>query len=241
MALVEVAGLVKRFGRTTAVDGVSFSVEGGEVYCLVGPNGAGKTTTLKAVVGLLRPDAGRVSVCGFDVREEREGALRCLAYVPDVPALPPHLTVEEVLRLVRALRGLPWDEGEARRVLELLGLDGERGKPVGRLSRGNLQKAAVAAALVVEPRVLVMDEPLTNMDMESQALLKRELRRLAAAGTAILLSSHMAHLVEDVGTRLAVMDRGRFLFEGTLADLLKATGARGLEEAYLRALGKGGG
>jgi ABC-2 type transport system ATP-binding protein len=183
----------KAYGRTVALNGVSLSVKGGEIYGLLGPNGAGKTTLLKIVVGLLRPDAGSVTVCGFDIQRDRRRALACTGYVPENPVGFDYLTVREFLEFVGALRGLPRErvEESIEKYLDLFGIRDKEHEFMGRLSHGTVQKVLVSAAFMHEPRVLVLDEPISGMDPESQRAFKDEVRRMAASGAAVLISSHM--------------------------------------------------
>ena len=238
-ALLSVAGVRKAYGRTVALNGVSLSVKGGEIYGLLGPNGAGKTTLLKIVVGLLRPDAGSVTVCGFDVQRDRRRALACTGYVPENPVGFDYLTVREFLEFVSALRGLPRERVEERieKYLDLFGIRDKEHEFMGRLSRGTVQKVLVSAAFMHEPRVLVLDEPISGMDPESQRAFKDEVRRMAASGAAVLISSHMLDTVERLCTRVGVLNRGAIIAEGTLDEVRRRaeTGESAtLEEVFLR-------
>ncbi len=238
-ALLSVAGVRKAYGRTVALNGVSLSVKGGEIYGLLGPNGAGKTTLLKIVVGLLRPDAGSVTVCGFDVQKDGRRALACTGYVPENPVGFDYLTVREFLEFVGALRGLPRErvEESIEKYLDLFGIRDKEHEFMGRLSRGTVQKVLVSAAFMHEPRVLVLDEPISGMDPESQRAFKDEVRRVAASGAAVLISSHMLDTVERLCTRVGVLNRGAIIAEGTLDEVRRRaeTGESAtLEEVFLR-------
>lgn len=238
-ALLSLAGVRKAYGRTVALNGVSLSVKGGEIYGLLGPNGAGKTTLLKIVVGLLRPDAGSVTVCGFDVQRDRRRALACTGYVPENPVGFDYLTVREFLEFVGALRGLPRErvEESIEKYLDLFGIRDKEHEFMGRLSRGTVQKVLVSAAFMHEPRVLVLDEPISGMDPESQRAFKDEVRRMAASGAAVLISSHMLDTVERLCTRVGVLNRGAIIAEGTLDEVRRRaeTGESAtLEEVFLR-------
>ncbi|ABL78816.1 ABC transporter ATP-binding protein [Thermofilum pendens] len=222
--LLVVKGLEKRYGGKAAVEGLSFAVRPGEIYALLGPNGAGKTTTLKCVVGLLRPDAGDVVVCGHSVLRERREVLRCTGYVPENPVGFDYLRVSEFLDFVGALRRIPRDvlSERAERYISMFGLEQYRDAFMGELSRGTVQKVLVVASLLHEPRVLVMDEPMSGMDPESQKTLKDELRRLAGRGAAVLLSSHMLDVVERFASRVGIISGGRLIAEGSLEDVKRA-------------------
>ncbi len=241
--MVEVEGLIKRYGSVVAVSGLSFRVGVGEIYCLVGPNGAGKTTTLKCIVGLLRPDAGVVRVCGRDVVRDRVGALRNIGYVPENPVVPQHLTVEELARFVASLRGLSWGEvrDEFERLIRMFRLDAKRDALLKELSRGMLQKALVTVALMVEPRVLVMDEPMAGMDPEAQHVFKEEIRRRVAGGAAAIVSSHLLDMVERFCTRVGLIKDGRMVAEGSVDEVKRLAAAGSLEEAFIKMVtGRGG-
>ena len=236
---IEATNLRKRYGSVVALDGLTFRVRYGEVYALVGPNGAGKTTTLKILAGLLKPDSGRARVCGFDVVKERVAALRSVGYVPENPVAFQNLSVEDLLRFIAALRGLDRDRvmRRASYYLELFGLWSERSKLVKELSRGMLQKVLVAAAMLVEPKVLVMDEPMAGMDPESQHVFKREVRRLASEGVCVLISSHILEVVEKLCDRVGLIHKGKLLLEGSVEEVKSKAAAGSLEEAFLKLVG----
>lgn len=234
--------LVKRFGDVVAVDGLSINVSRGEVYCLVGPNGAGKTTTLRMVVGLLRPDRGSVVVDGYDVWTNRCEALMRVSYVPDYPNLPSYLTPLEFLYYVAALRGFKKFEVEEsiRYYVDVLNMSDETKKPIRALSRGGLQKTAIAASLVVKPKIVVMDEPLTNIEIDTQVTFKREVLRLAKEfSISFLISSHMLPLIEGVCSRVGIINKGKLILEGTMDSVLRAAGEGAkFEDVYMKVLGK---
>ena len=237
-----VEGLTKRFGRVVAVDRLSLRVEPGEVVGLVGPNGAGKTTTLRCIVGLLSRDEGRVVIDGFDLDRERVEALRRVGFVPDTPVFYRGLTALEHVALSATLHGVP--EGEAveaaRRALGEVGAGDLADKRVDALSRGQLQRVAIAAAIVHRPRLLVLDEPFNSLDVEAQWRVKRLLRRLAEEGVGVLLTSHVLPWVEDVADRLVVIHRGRKIVEGGVDEVRRALGGSSLEEGLVRLLEGGG-
>ncbi|MEM2207833.1 MAG: ABC transporter ATP-binding protein [Sulfolobales archaeon] len=234
--------LVKRFGDVVAVDGLSIDVSQGEVYCLVGPNGAGKTTTLRMIVGLLRPDRGSVVIDGYDVWTNRCEALMRVSYVPDYPNLPGYLTPLEFLYYVAALRGFKKFEVEEsiRYYVDVLNMSDETKKPIRALSRGGLQKTAIAASLVVKPKIVVMDEPLTNIEIDTQVTFKREVLRLAKESSiSFLISSHMLPLIEGVCSRVGIINKGKLILEGTMDSVLRAAGEGAkFEDVYMKVLGK---
>ena len=234
-------GLVKKFGDVVAVNELSFSVRRGSAYCLVGPNGAGKTTTLRIVVGLLKPDAGRVLIEGFDVRTSRVEALRRVGYVPDYPNLPSYLTPLEFIYYVAALRGFKRGdvEEDVKYYVDLFNMVEDVKKPIRALSRGGLQKTAIVASLIVKPRVLVMDEPLTNIEIDTQVIFKNVVRRLMLDEVSFIISSHMLSLIEGVCTDVGIIDRGRMVAEGSMESIMKLVGERAsFEEVYMKILGR---
>jgi ABC-2 type transport system ATP-binding protein len=239
---IVVDGITKSFGEVIAVNNLSFSVDHGSIYCLVGPNGAGKTTTLKIVVGLLKPDSGRVLIEGVDVYVNRVEALKRVGFVPDYPNLPAYLTPLEFFYYVASLRGFKRSdiEEDVRSYVKLFGLENEVNKPIIALSRGNLQKTAIIAALIVKPRVVVMDEPLTNIDIDSQIIFKKLVKKMAEEDkVAFLISSHMLPLIEGVCTHVGIIDRGRMIAEGDMDTILRIAGEKArFEDVYMKIMGK---
>ena len=238
--LIEVRSLSKHYGDVAAVRDLGFSVAAGEVLGLVGPNGAGKTTTLRSLAGIIHPSGGSVALAGHDLRERPVEAKRALAFIPDEPHLFEHLTVEEHLAFVARLYalpgGVPGHAERSRALLDRLELGAHRGKLPDQLSRGMKQKLAIACALLHAPRVLVLDEPLTGLDPAGMRLMKRLVVEQAERGAAVLLSSHLLQLVEELCHRILVIQEGRSVFLGTL-DELRAyrpeLEGRGLEEVFL--------
>jgi len=239
---IEAIGLHKSYGRVRALRGLSLRVEGGEIYGLLGPNGAGKTTTLKILVGLLKPDKGTAKICGYDIVRERTKALRFVGYIPENPVCFQNLTAREFLELVGALRGLSRDEVEEAvdRYFSIFDLQEKEGELVGRLSRGMVQKLLASAAFMVRPRALIMDEPIVGMDPEAQHAFKEEVKRLAASGTAVLISSHLLDMVERFCTKVGVISEGVLVAEGDLEELRRKAESgedTPLEEVFLKLLG----
>ncbi len=235
--MIEVDGLVKRYGTRIAVNGIRFTVPPGEILGLVGPNGAGKSTTIRSIVGIVFPSAGVVRVSGFDVTEAPVEAKRRLGYVPDEPMLFDDLTVDEHLEFTARA----WQVADAAErgpaLLQELGLaDRARAFPT-ELSRGMKQKLAIACALLHRPDALILDEPLTGLDPRAMRQMRETIRRQAQSGTAVLLSSHQLPLVEQLCDRVVVLSAGRIVASGTLAELQVAAeeaGDRSLEELVLR-------
>jgi ABC-2 type transport system ATP-binding protein len=240
---------VEHFGRTyatttgtfTAVDDLSFTVASGEIVGLIGPNGAGKTTTLRSLAGVLRPTSGRVRIDGHDLIDDPLEARRRLAFMPDEPHLFEYLTVEEHLRLVARLYGVDDFDRRANVLLDELELKGKERSLPGELSRGMRQKVVIACGLVRSATTLLFDEPLTGLDPIGIRRMRNTIVARARDGAAILLSSHLLHLVEEVCSRVIIMDRGRKIADGTFAELASradlATAGSSLEQIFLRVTG----
>ena len=236
--MLRIEGLRKRFGRVRAVDGLTFEVRPGEIVGLLGPNGAGKTTTLRCVVGILRPDEGRVFVNGIDATKDEVRAKSLIGYVPEVPGLYDLLTPEEHLRLVAASYGLePGWERFAEELLEAFDLATERRRMVGTFSRGMKQKLAIVCALLHRPKVYLLDEPLVGVDPKGTHEVKRRLDEEKRRGCAILVSTHMLDTAERLCDRIVVIHRGKNVAEGTLDELRAKVHAKEdatLEEVFLK-------
>jgi ABC-2 type transport system ATP-binding protein len=221
-----------------AVDDLSFRVDAGEVVGLIGPNGAGKTTTLRALAGILRPTSGRVTIDGHDIVTDAIAAKRHLAFMPDEPHLFEYLTVEEHLRLVARLYQVEDFDRRTRALLEELELTGKERALPGELSRGMRQKTVIACGLIRNASTLLFDEPLTGLDPVGIHRMRETIVARAKAGASILVSSHLLHLVEEICTRVVIMDRGRKLADGTVAELAArvdvAAAGSNLEDIFLR-------
>jgi ABC-2 type transport system ATP-binding protein len=220
--VLAVTDLRKSYDGLEAVRGLTFAVPPGEVLGLVGPNGAGKTSTLRCVAGILRPSAGRVEIEGIDLAADPVAAKRLLAFVPDEPHLFEYLTVEEHLRFVARLYRVADIEARAEPLLEELELTAKRRALPDELSRGMKQKLAIACALLHDPKVLLLDEPLTGLDPVGIRRMKATIAARARAGTAVVLSSHLLHLVEQLCTRLLVVRHGRMVAYGTVDEIVTA-------------------
>jgi ABC-2 type transport system ATP-binding protein len=235
--MIELDSVVKRYGNKTAVDGLSLRIEQGELFAFLGPNGAGKTTTIKMICGLLFPSAGRVRVGGYDLQDQGDQARQLLSYVPDMPFLYEKLTGREFLQFIAEMYCLPKDR-EARRletVIELFNLGEFVDDLTERYSHGMRQRTVFAAALLHEPRVLVVDEPTVGLDPRSVRLLKDVLRRLSAEGTTVFLSTHSLDIAQEVAQRIGIVDRGRLIGCGTLEVLRRQANSDGsLEDVFLR-------
>jgi ABC-2 type transport system ATP-binding protein len=221
---VEVRGLVKRYGDIVAVDNVDLTVEPGDVYGYLGPNGAGKTTTLRMMLGLIRPSEGRVELFGRDPLVEGARALDGVAGFVEAPRFYPYLTGRRNLELLAAFDGGGAREriDDALATVELADRAGDR---VGGYSHGMQQRLGIAAALLREPRLLLLDEPATGLDPAGMRDMRRLIRRLADAGMTVLLSSHLMPEVEELCNRVAIVRAGAIVYEGAIADLKRTAGS----------------
>ncbi|HYK82011.1 MAG TPA: ABC transporter ATP-binding protein [Gemmatimonadales bacterium] len=218
--MIEVRGLTKLYGPVEAVRDLSFTVTPGEVLGLVGPNGAGKTTTLRSIVGIVRPTEGAIRVGGHELDREPVAAKRLLAFMPDEPHLFEYLTVEEHLQFTGRLYQVADVQRRIPALLEELELSEKAGVLPGELSRGMKQKLVIACGLLHDPRALLFDEPLTGLDPAGIRRMKQTIRDRAHQGAAVVLSSHLLHLVEEICTRVLIMKRGRKVALGTIDDIL---------------------
>jgi ABC-2 type transport system ATP-binding protein len=237
---IELRSLVKMYGEKAAVEDVSLDVYGGEIFGFLGPNGAGKTTTIKAIVGLLRPTSGTVRVAGFDVQREPIPAKAASGYVPDEPNLYAKLTARELLRFVGDLYGV--DPGQVERrseeLLRLFDLSQAADDTIDSYSHGMRQKTSLAAALVHDPRVLVLDEPTVGLDPKSARLIKDILRQLADRGAAVFLSTHILEIAERMCDRIGIINQGRLIAAGTMDELRDlGQGESRLEDIFLALTG----
>jgi len=217
-AAVWCSGLRKRYGRRTAVDGVSFSVGRGEVVGLLGPNGAGKTSVIKILLGLVRPDAGDVLLLGRPARDPSARAR--VGYLPELFRYQPWLTPAEVLALHVRLAGLAVPAADRRESLAVVGLGDRAGDRVGGFSKGMQQRLGLAVALVARPELVVLDEPTSALDPIGRADVRDLLLSLKARGVAVLLNSHLIGEVERVCDRVVILDQGRVAASGSLSELL---------------------
>lgn len=233
-----VRGLSKSYESHQAVHELSFVVRRGEILGLVGPNGAGKTTTLRSIAGVLPLQRGRVLIAGRDLSTDEAAAKRHLAWVPDDPQPFDSLTVEEHLLFTSRLYGIADWAAKAEPLLARFELQEKRKALGGELSRGMRQKLAICCAWLSEPDVVLLDEPLSGLDPRGIRAARDAIRELAHRGVAVILSSHLLELIEALADRLLIMDRGRAVFSGTLAEAratLAADPGSSLEEIFLAA------
>lgn len=238
--MIEVEGLCKRYDDFTAVDALSFHVDTGQILGLVGPNGAGKTTTLRCMAGIIPATLGQVRIGGVDIATDPVAAKRQLAFIPDEPRLFEHLTVEQHLNFVARLYGVADWQQRAQPLLDELEMGDKRKLLPSELSRGMKQKLAIACGLLHAPRAVILDEPLTGLDPYGIRQMKNSMRKLAAEGVAIILSSHLLDLVGEVCTHLLILKDGRKLADGSVAEVrvrYMADGDASLEDVFFRATG----
>jgi ABC-2 type transport system ATP-binding protein len=241
MNALSLHALTKRFGDKIAVDALDLDVRAGELYALLGPNGAGKTTTLRMVAGLLRPDAGAISVFGVDALADPIAAKRVTAWLPDEPMLYDKLTAWEYLEFVAGLWGVAAKEAHARAedLLKLLDLWDHRNERCEGFSRGMKQKTSLAGALIHDPKLLMLDEPLTGLDAAIARQVKDLLSARVRAGSTIILTTHILEVAERMAERIGIIQHGKLLAEGTLAELRGRAGGgqASLEDVYLQLVG----
>jgi ABC-2 type transport system ATP-binding protein len=233
----------RTYGDFVAVDDLSFAVRPGEIVGLIGPNGAGKTTTLRALAGILRPTSGHVKIDDFDIIADPIEAKRRLAFMPDEPHLFEYLTVIEHLRLTARLYDVGDIDQRGAALLHELELTGKEQSLPGELSRGMRQKVVIACGLVRSATTLLFDEPLTGLDPLGIRRMRETILSRGRSGAAILLSSHLLHLVEEICTRVIIMDRGKKIADGTFAELAsradQVEAGSSLEQIFLRVTGRG--
>lgn len=237
--MIEAQGLHKKFGKTVAVEEVSFTARDGCVTALLGPNGAGKTTSLRMMYGLLQPDSGKALVDGTVAATDPLAAQRRLGVLPDAPGLYNRLTAREHLRYAARLQGLTAREAEARAaaLIDRLDMSGIADRPSAGFSQGERRKIALGRALIHDPRNVVLDEPTNGLDVPSTRAMRRYVRELADAGKCVLFSTHILQEVSAVCDRVVIIAHGRVAAEGTPEELLARTGETNLEDAFVQLIG----
>jgi ABC-2 type transport system ATP-binding protein len=235
--MIELVNVSKRYGTKLAVENLSLEIKTGELFAFLGPNGAGKTTTIKMICGLLFPTEGEVKVGGFDVVKNGDRARELLSYVPDQPYLYEKLSGREFLRFIAELYGLTPDSADRRiaDMIELFNLRDFVDDLTERYSHGMRQRTVFAAALVHQPKVLIVDEPTVGLDPRSIRLLKDLLRNEAKRGTTVFLSTHSLDVAQELADRIGIVDHGRLITCGTLESLRKQAALDGsLEDVFLK-------
>ena len=230
-------GLTKRYGNLQAVDGLDLTVARGEFFCFLGPNGAGKTTTIKMLTGLVRPTSGRAFVAGYDVQKDPVEAKRRIGYIPDHPYLYEKLTGRDFFHFVGDLFSVPPEEKEARfdHYFRLFGMMNAADRLIENYSHGMRQKLVIAASLMHEPEVIIVDEPMVGLDPQSARTVKTLFKQQAAAGRTIFLSTHLLSIAEELADRIGIFQKGKLIFLGTVDELRarQNRGDAGLEELFL--------
>jgi len=240
--MIAVRELKKLYGDFTAVDSISFDVGPGEILGLVGPNGAGKTTTLRCIAGIISPSGGTISIAGHALGDDPIAAKRALAFIPDEPHLFEYLSVEEHLRFIGRLYGVSDVETRGAAILAELELTEKKRALPGELSRGMRQKLAIACGLLHDPSALILDEPLTGLDPAGMRRMRATIIARAAAGAAVILSSHLLNLVEELCTKMLVVRQGRCVAYGPIDSIMAAhpeLSGLSLEDVFLALTGDG--
>ncbi|NJE60499.1 ABC transporter ATP-binding protein [Thermococcus sp. 21S7] len=234
--MIEVENLTKSFGSTRAVKGITFTVENGEIYGLLGPNGSGKSTTMKILAGILKPTSGRVVVDGVDVAEDSLGVKRIVGYVPETPVLYESLTPVEFFNFVGSVRGIPKEELQERveTLVRAFGIGSYLGEMIGSLSFGTRQKVSLIAAMLHDPKVLILDEAMNGLDPKSARILRELLLQFREEGRSIVFSTHVLALAETICDRVGVIYNGEIIAEGTVEQLKEFAHEESLEDVFLK-------
>jgi ABC-2 type transport system ATP-binding protein len=237
--MIQVEDFTKLYGEFVAVNDLSFSVQPGEVLGLIGPNGAGKTTTLRALAGIIPPTRGTIRICGHDLAQNPIAAKKQLSIFTDEPRLFDYLTVQQHLAFVARIYQVGHYESIAQQLLEELELATRQNSLPEELSRGMKQKLAIACGLLHSPKVIYFDEPLTGLDPIGIRRMKDSILKRARDGAAIIVSSHLLHLVEEICSHILILKNGRKITVGTIAEITRqfsaATGDANLEDVFFKA------
>jgi ABC-2 type transport system ATP-binding protein len=234
--MIEIINLVKKFGDLVAVNQINLTVGRGEFFAVLGPNAAGKTTTIKVVTGLIKPTSGSARVAGFDIQTHPLEARRRLAYVPDFPFLYDKLTPWEFLRFTGQLFQMEEGriESEARELIARFNLEEYLRKPIEGLSHGTRQRVAIASALLHDPEVFVIDEPMVGLDPHHARVVKDILKERSLKGMTVFLSTHQLSVAEEMADRIGIIHQGRLVAVGTRDELRHQSGSGGaLEQSFL--------
>ncbi|HEY3854230.1 MAG TPA: ABC transporter ATP-binding protein [Verrucomicrobiae bacterium] len=239
---IEVSGLTKLYGEFTAVNNLSFAVRSGEVIGLVGPNGAGKTTTLRCLAGIIPATRGTVRIAGCDIAQNSIEAKRRLAFFSDEPRLFEYLTVDQHLAFTARIYGVADFKEIGAHLLEELEIADKRDKLPGELSRGMKQKLVIACGLLHSPQVIFFDEPLTGLDPLGIRRMKDSILKRAREGAAVLISSHLLHLLEEICSHVLILKNGQKVIDGPLDEVRRQyseqSGGGNLEDVFFRATGE---
>ncbi len=233
--MIKLVNLTKRFGDILALDSLSLEINAGELFVFLGPNGAGKTTTIKLITGLLRPTSGEVFVGGYSMEREYLKAKKLIGYIPDTPFLYDKLTGREFLEFILEIYGEKRDPEKVEKFLRLFDLEEDGDRLLEDYSHGMRQKIAFASALIHDPRILVIDEPMVGLDPRSARLIKDILREKVKEGVTIFLSTHTLPVAEELADRIGIIDEGKLVSVGTFPELQRLAQVEGtLEEVFLK-------
>ena len=238
-SMIETHQLVKKFGTTLAIQSLDLRIQPGEIVGLLGPNGAGKTTTLRVLTGMLQPTSGSAHVAGYDVVTDPIEVKKRIGFVPETGALFEYLSAEEYLKLVATLHKIEDEDASARieKFLRLFGLYKEREKRMHTFSKGLRQRVVICSALISNPEVLLLDEPLEGLDATTALIVKELLSELATQGRTVLLCSHVLEMVERLCTRLIIINEGRLIADGSADEIIARADAESLESAFAKLTG----
>ncbi len=239
--VIGVSDLTKFYGDFKALDNVSFQVDKGWVYGYLGPNGAGKTTTIRTMLGLLRPNQGEVQIAGINPTRNPVDALQTVGYAPELPTLQTFFTGEQLLDLMGKMFGLAVQnrKDRIRQLLNLVGLKEWGNKKIGKYSKGMVQRLSVALALINDPMVLIMDEPTIGMDPEATAHFRNLFADLSKEGKTVFISSHLLDEVQRICTHVGMINKGKMIFDGPIAQVLEAFTQKWVVEAELKKVTRG--
>ncbi len=234
--MIEVENLVKRFGSTVAVSGISFRVHDGEIYGLLGPNGSGKSTTMKILAGILKPTSGKVLVSGVDVSQDPLKVKEITGYVPETPVLYESLTPIEFFNFVGSVRRIPEEKLQERveALVRAFGIEKYLGEMIGSLSFGTRQKVSLISAMLHDPEVLILDEAMNGLDPKSARILRELLLQFKEEGKSVVFSTHVLALAETICDRIGVIYNGEIIAEGTVEQLKEFAHEESLEDVFLK-------
>ncbi|MBN1412968.1 MAG: ABC transporter ATP-binding protein [Spirochaetales bacterium] len=238
--MIEIIEFSRRFGNSLAVDAIDLTIKPGIVFGLLGPNGAGKSTIVKTIVGALKPTKGSILVNGKDITEFPVETKAMIGYVPEVPYVFTNLTGQEFLTMTAQLYHVDPSviAGRASELLGKFGITKKKDDPIITYSKGMIQKLVIVSALLHNPDIFILDEPLNGLDANAAAVLKETLRSFSAMGKTILFSSHILEVVEKLCDEIAIMDKGKILSSGTVEQILAETGCADLEKAFIKLTGR---
>lgn len=235
--MIQTFSLTMRYGDLLALDRLDLRIEPGELFAFLGPNAAGKTTTIKLLTGLMNPSGGRAEICGFDIREQPLEAKRRIGYIPDVAEFYDKLTPLEFLAFIAELFEVDLEEAKKRvpRLIEQFALETYQRERIENLSHGTRQRIAIASALLHDPEVIVIDEPMVGLDPRNTRVVKEELRARRDAGATVFLSTHLLNVAQELADRVGIIHRGRLLAQGTVDEIRALSGGTdgSLEEVFL--------